>query len=157
VFGCVVTFWVSDCVVRCVVTFWVSSCVVGCVVVTFRVSDRVARYVVVTFWVSSCVVGCVVVTFWVSSCVVVLLHSKAPSQCLHKQYLRGTVHSRTRIPNGTIAALDNTFINKTRNRIISPRINGTPDYDAQVITLNNIFFLQKPVDYEAQAISIVPL
>jgi hypothetical protein len=131
----------SDCVVGCVVTFWVSDCVFGCVV---------------TFWVSRCVVGCVV-TFWVSSCVVMLLlHSKASSQCLNKQYLRGTVHSPTRIQNGSIAALDNTFIDKTRNHTVSPCINGTPDHDAQVITLNNIF-LQKPVDYEAQEISTVPL
>ena len=120
-----------------VVTFWVSGCVDG--FVTFWVSDCVDECVVVTFWVSSCVAGCVV-TFWVSSCVVVLLHSKASSQCLNKQYLRGTVHFPTRIPNGSVVALDNIFIDKTRNHIIGQYINGTPDHDAQVVTLNNIFY-----------------
>lgn len=52
----------------------------------------------------------------------------------------GTVHFPTRITNGCISATGNIFIDKTRNYIISPFMNGTSDHEAQVITLNNMFF-----------------
>jgi hypothetical protein len=63
--------------------------------------------------------------------------------------LTGTVHFQTRITNGSISAIDNICIDKTRNYSINPFINGMSDHDTQVITLKNIF-LQKRLVYETQ-------
>ena len=65
--------------------------------------------------------------------------------------LIGTVHFPTRITNGSVSAIDNICIDKTRNNTVSPFINSLSDHDAQVITLNNIF-LQKWVLYETQCL-----
>ena len=46
-----------------------------------------------------------------------------------------------RIVNNSIPMIDNIFIDKKRNYIINPCINGLSDHDAQLITLNN-FSLQ---------------
>jgi hypothetical protein len=37
-----------------------------------------------------------------------------------------------------VTAIDNIFINKTRNYTIRPFINGLSDHDAQLILLNNV-------------------
>ena len=59
--------------------------------------------------------------------------------------LIGTVHFPARIISGSILATDNIFIDKTSNYTGSPFINGVSNHNAQVINLNNIFFLQKRV------------
>jgi hypothetical protein len=55
--------------------------------------------------------------------------------------LKGTVHFPTRITNGSISAICNTFIDAAKNYTISPFINSMSDHDAQLIILN--IFLQK--------------
>jgi hypothetical protein len=53
--------------------------------------------------------------------------------------LIGSIRFPTRITSGSISAIGNLFIDKTRNYTVSPFINGTSNHDTQVITLNNIF------------------
>jgi hypothetical protein len=53
--------------------------------------------------------------------------------------LNDTVHLPTRITNGSISAICNTFIDKARNHTISPFIIGMSGHDAQLITLSNVF------------------
>ena len=44
------------------------------------------------------------------------------------------------MPNNSITALDNTFIDKIKyeNYSIHPLVNELPDHDAQITTINNI-------------------
>lgn len=53
--------------------------------------------------------------------------------------LTSTLHFPTRIQNNSISAIDIIFIdlNKSRNYIISPLINGMSDHDGQIIHINN--------------------
>jgi len=45
--------------------------------------------------------------------------------------LIGIIHFPARITDGSISAIDNICIDKTRNYSISPFINGMSDHDAQ--------------------------
>jgi hypothetical protein len=49
-----------------------------------------------------------------------------------------TVNFPTRIVKNSKTAIDNIYINKTRNYTINPIINGLSDHDAQVIIIDNI-------------------
>jgi hypothetical protein len=54
--------------------------------------------------------------------------------------LTRTVHFPTRIQNSSATAIDNIFIDITRNGnyAICPLVNGLSDHDAQIMKLNNI-------------------
>jgi hypothetical protein len=51
-----------------------------------------------------------------------------------------TVYFPTRIKNGAASALDNIFIDvsKNGNYTICPLVNGLSDHDAQILKLNNL-------------------
>ena len=52
--------------------------------------------------------------------------------------LKSTVNFPTRIFNGSSTAIDNIFIDLSRNFTIYPLINGLSDHDAQLLKLQNV-------------------
>jgi hypothetical protein len=52
--------------------------------------------------------------------------------------LKSTVNFPTRIINGSCTAIDNNFIDVSRNITINPLINGLSDHDTQLLKLENI-------------------
>jgi hypothetical protein len=52
--------------------------------------------------------------------------------------LKSTVNFPTRIINGSGAAIDNIFIDLSRNFTINPLINGLSDHDAQLLKLEKL-------------------
>jgi len=52
--------------------------------------------------------------------------------------LRSTVNFPTRIFSGSNTAIDNIFIDLSRNFTINPLINGLSDHDAQLLKLQNV-------------------
>jgi exonuclease III len=56
--------------------------------------------------------------------------------CTSTYNLIGTVHFPTRIVHNSATLIDNIFIDNRRNYTIKQCINGLPDHDAQLITLN---------------------
>jgi len=63
-----------------------------------------------------------------------------PYNLLLSYNLHSTVNFPTRIRNNSITAIGNIFIDKVKyeNYSIHPLVNGLPDHNAQIITINNI-------------------
>jgi hypothetical protein len=53
--------------------------------------------------------------------------------------LKSTVNFPTRVFNGSSTAVDNIFIDLSRNFSINPLTNGLSDHDTQPLKLENIF------------------
>jgi hypothetical protein len=57
---------------------------------------------------------------------------------LNTYNLIGTVNFPARIVNNSRTAIDNIYVNKTRNYSINPLINGLSDHDAQMMIIDNM-------------------
>jgi hypothetical protein len=54
-----------------------------------------------------------------------------------------SLNSSTRISNKSSIAIDNIFVDKSRNYTVYPLINGLSDHDAQLIVFNNVIIPNK--------------
>jgi hypothetical protein len=57
--------------------------------------------------------------------------------------LISTVNVPTRTANGSVTAIDNIFVNMSRNYTISPFINGLSDDDGQLINLTDVMLAKQ--------------
>jgi len=53
------------------------------------------------------------------------------------------LNSSTRISNKSSIAIDNIFVDKSRNYTVRPLINGLSDHDAQLIVFSNVIIPNK--------------
>jgi hypothetical protein len=65
-------------------------------------------------------------------------NKKALNSLLASYNLYSIITFPTRIYNNSHTIIDNIFINKNENYLVSPLINGLSDHDAQVLSLFNI-------------------
>jgi hypothetical protein len=61
----------------------------------------------------------------------------------------------TRVVNNSFSMIDNIFIDKRRNYTIKLCINGLPDHDAQLKTLNKFSLPINNIEYIMQEVLII--
>jgi len=74
------------------------------------------------------------------------------SSLLTSYNLSHTVYFATRIQTKSSKTIDNTFVDSSRlgSTIISPLINGLFDFDAKLLTINNIYEATKKSSYNRE-------